>query len=219
MKIAVSLSLIGLGLGLSFGATAQDLRPTAEKLVACQTLDNPVERLACFEREVKVLDALLTARVPAPAVAQAPVLAPQATPAPVASVPAPSVPAAPVSPPSTAVASASATVPVPTPAEPEADERGSLLPSWMPKPFSGDDEPKGKEPRVFETTITRIQRNNLGRHFFTTADGTVWRQLEPGDIRTPDSLPASGVFRRGSFGSVRLELDDNGRSYKVTPAD
>ena len=72
-----------------------------------------------------------------------------------------------------------------------------------------------EEPDFFDTQITRIQRNKIGRHFFTTSDGQVWRQIQIGPIRAPAALPADATIRQMMSGAIRLEIEDNGRSYSV----
>jgi len=98
------------------------------------------------------------------------------------------------------------------------DEFGKrrLLPSWVPTVslnIGGKDQEK--EPDFFETTVTRIQRNKIGRHFFTTADGQVWKQFQIKEVRAPKRLPAKAVIRQTISGSIRLEIEENGRSYPV----
>lgn len=78
--------------------------------------------------------------------------------------------------------------------------------------FDNDDRPKR-----FHTTVTKIIVNNAGRHYFTTEDGTVWKQVPATALTAPSSLPAEVSIRRSASGSRRLAFDEHpNRSYVVT---
>jgi hypothetical protein len=91
----------------------------------------------------------------------------------------------------------------------------SILPSWIPRVSFGNRRDVEKEPDEFATQLTRIQRNNLGRHFFTTAEGHVWRQVEVEDIKAPKSLPADVVLKQNLLGGIQIEILETNRSYGV----
>lgn len=105
----------------------------------------------------------------------------------------------------------------PRTADADATEDRGLLPSWFPKVNrpnpSGDDAVE--DPDSYGTKIVKIVTNNLGRYFFTTEEGFVWRQIELRRVYTPRSLPADAVILQGAMGSTRLKILSTGRSYLV----
>jgi len=207
--------LVSFGL-LAVPALAQDMRTASEKVVACQAVEDGAARLECFEAAATELSAILAEPVPQVATAPAPATIP-ATPTELAVAETPSPENTETSDAPAAVQVASATEAV-TAAEvaTEADgPTGSRLPSWIPRISFGDREVE-KEPDEFRTTITRIQRNNLGRHFFTTADGHVWRQNDIADIRAPKTLPAEVILSQNIMGGIRLKFVGINRLYSVS---
>ena len=91
----------------------------------------------------------------------------------------------------------------------------SRLPSWIPRVTFGGDRDVEKEPDEFETQVTRIQVNRLGRYFVTTAEGHVWRQKSPEEIRAPKKLPADVIIYQNITGGLRLKIVETNRSYAV----
>ena len=91
----------------------------------------------------------------------------------------------------------------------------SRLPSWLPRVTFGGDREVEKEPDEFETQVTRIRVNRIGRHFFTTAEGHVWRQKTPDEIRAPKTLPADVIIYQNITGGLRLKIVETNRSYPV----
>ncbi|MEO1662625.1 MAG: hypothetical protein AAFR51_16665 [Pseudomonadota bacterium] len=225
-----SLALI-LVLGATSGvASAQDMRAASEKVVACQSLEDAAERLACFETAATELSILLNA--PAPQIAQAPVPAPPVTAA--APIEQAAAAAAPTAPAEAVVASATpvAVPPVAAPqvAAPQVAEQPvavaatetetpdvprSSLPAWIPRVTFGRDRDVEKEPDEYATTLTRIQRNKIGRHFFTTAEGHVWKQKQIEEIRAPKTLPAEVTLYQNITGGIRIKIEETDRSYGV----
>ena len=197
-------------------ALAQELRTASETVVACQTVEDALERLDCFEKAAAELSAALAA--PAPEVIAAP-SAPSTTPT-------PSVAAAPVE---QAVTTGVATAPVavaatdaPAPVEQAANTTTTedniprrALPSWIPRVTFGRDREVEKEPDEYATTITRIQVNRLGRHFFTTEEGHVWKQKKIEKIRAPKSLPAEAILYQNITGGILIKIQETNRSYRV----
>ncbi|MEL6858464.1 MAG: hypothetical protein AAFO74_08770 [Pseudomonadota bacterium] len=220
-----SLALV-LVLGATSGvASAQDMRVASEKVVACQSLEGAAERLACFETAATELSILLNA--PAPQMAQAPVLAPPVTAA--APIEQAATAAAPTAPAEVVVASA-APVAAPTTVAPQVAEQPvavaateaetpdvprSSLPAWIPRVTFGRDRDVEKEPDEYATTLTRIQRNKIGRHFFTTAEGHVWKQKQIEEIRAPKTLPADVTLYQNITGGIRIKIEETDRSYGV----
>lgn len=205
MKTFKNLGVLVLAAGaFTAPAIAQDLRSVSGKVVACQTIEDSSERLACFEAAAAELSLALDA----PAVLATPEQPSVSQPVATAEAPAPVQMAA-----AETAPEASAETEQTGPTFP----RRSLLPSWVPTVnlrLGGGDA--AEEPDFFETEVTRIQRNKIGRHFFTTTDGQVWRQIRIDAIRAPDALPAKATIRQTLSGSIRLEIEDNGRSYPVT---
>jgi hypothetical protein len=104
-----------------------------------------------------------------------------------------------------------------TEAAEEEFKRRRLLPSWVPTVSlgGGGDKDREKEPDFYETEVDRIVRNKLGRHFFSTSDGVVWRQIRIEEIRAPKSLPAKATIKQTLGGSIRIEIEGTDRSYAV----
>lgn len=200
---------------LAIPALAQDMRSASENVVACQDVADAAERLACFESTSAILATLLAAPTPQAAVApEVPVATFPATP--VEQAVAPETSQA-----EQALVAASATVEAPiqqaeaeTASETEAPK--SSLPSWLPRVTFGNNNDVEKEPDEFATKMTRIQANRIGRHFFTTAEGHVWKQKNPEEIRAPKTLPADVVIYQNLTGGLRLKIVETKRSYAVT---
>lgn len=210
------------GLGLALPGLSQDMRTASENVVACQTVSDPAERLVCFETAAAELSALLAvpvaeANVPtAPSSATLPTSANAPAPVEQAMVSAPAVPAAPAAPVTASVAATDAPIQQAESAASDAEEAPkSRLPSWIPRVTFGGDRDVEKEPDEFETQVTRIQVNRLGRYFFTTAEGHVWRQKSPEEIRAPKKLPADVIIYQNITGGLRLKIVETNRSYAV----
>lgn len=195
---------------LALPALAQDVRAASERVVACQDVEDSLERLACFETAASELSAVLS--LPEPQVASsAETIQPSAPVAPaeqtvVAETVAPSAPGVAVTS-DTPVQQASATT------EPQAPR--ATLPSWIPRVTFGRDRDVEREPDEYRTQITRIQVNNIGRHFFTTADGHVWKQSQPGKIRAPKTLPAEVILSQNVMGGLQIKIEETSRVYSV----
>ena len=196
-----------LAVGLMTPAMAQELRTASEGVIACQSVEDALERLDCFEQAAAELSAALAVPEPAPVIAEA--------------APTPTVPPAPTEQAVAATAVATPEAPAPiqqasadTVAEPDIPER--TLPSWMPRITFGGDRDVEKEPDEFRTKITRIQVNKLGRHFFTTEEGHVWRQKRIRGIRAPKTLPAEVVLYQNITGGLQLKIVETNRIYPVS---
>lgn len=184
---------------------AQDLRTASEGVVACQSVEDTAERLACFEAAAQQLSTALA--LPEPQIVQAPaVAATSATPA----VTSPIQQAE-----STTTATGEAPIQQASTEVREPPSRGSILPSWIPRVSFGSGEDAEKEPDEFATQLTRIQRNKLGRHFFTTAEGHVWRQIGIESIEAPSSLPADVILYQNITGGLRMKILETNRSYSI----
>lgn len=191
----VAVTIIGIA-ALIGSATAQDMRTASENVVACQSVEDALARLDCFEQAAADLSAALA--VPVPEVVAAP------------AAPSPSVPAAPIE--TAAVAAGTGAAATTTADE---DVRQSSLPSWIPRITFGSDRNVEKEPDEYQTKLTRIQVNKIGRHFFTTSEGHVWRQKEIGDIRAPKTLPADITLSQNIAGGIRMRIEETNRVYSV----
>ena len=187
MKIWAKIAATSLIMaGITHTAAAQDVRAASEQVVACQAIATPMEKLACFEAAATNLSAALEVPVAVAEVAPAPT-------------------------PAEAVKVAS------TEAAEEEFKRRRLLPSWVPTVSlgGGGDKDREKEPDFYETEVDRIVRNKLGRHFFSTSDGVVWRQIRIEEIRAPKALPAKATIKQTLSGSIRIEIEGTNRSYAV----
>ena len=198
MKMKTGLALI-VAVSMHGFASAQDVRAASEGVVACQSIVDPMEKLACFEAAAAQVSEALAEPAPAPIVGPAP------------SQQAPAVAA------TTTAASVSET------SGAVSDETGitsdrRLLPSWIPSVTfrRGDDGEQVEQPSSYPVSVTRIQRNKRGRHYFTTSDGQVWRQIEVKEIQAPPALPVGAVLKRAFGGSISMKFDgDLGHSFKV----
>ncbi len=205
MKMLEKVAAMAFVAGASVApAIAQDMRSASEKVVACQSVADSQERLACFEAAARELAATLEARPPVasienPTAVEQPEIAPSQT----AEVQ-PEQPAE-----STEMKQASVADPNPT------DAPKSSLPSWIPRVTFGSNRDVEKEPDEFQTQITRIQRNRLGRHFFTTSEGHIWKQKKVEEIRAPKSLPADVILYQNITGGLRIKILETNRSYPV----
>lgn len=196
MKMLGKVAVSAMGIVAVIGsAAAQDMRTASENVVACQNVEEASARLDCFEKAAADLSAVLAA--PAPEMAAAPEPAQQAA--------VPASAAATAAPAAVQQASTSTTENIPS----------SSLPSWIPRITFGSGRDVEKEPDEFETKLTRIQANRIGRHFFTTADGHVWRQKKPEEIRAPKKLPADIILYQNITGGIRLKIVETNRSYAV----
>lgn len=192
MKMLGKVAVSAIGIVAVIGsAAAQDMRTASENVVACQSVEEASARLDCFEKAAADLSALLAA--PAPEVVAAPV------------APNPNTPAVPTE---TTVAAA-------TEAAPEETIKQSSLPSWIPRITFGSDRDVEKEPDEYQTKLTRIQVNRIGRHFFTTSDGQVWRQTNITEIRAPKTLPADITLSQSIMGGIRMKIEETNRVYAV----
>lgn len=226
MTVRISLSVIFFLL-VGHAASADDLVSASEAVLECRSVQDSTAKLACFETAANAIDAILQRRETSAKIAQAPTK-PDVSSAPLSTAPntestessplqtasiEPPRAAEPRSTPSNEVqTSPNATEPV------EADTLPNrrLLPSWVPTvSLKFKDKDAVEEPDFFDTEITRIQRNKLGRHFFTTSDGQVWRQVRIEEIRAPSRLPAPAVIRQTLSGAIRIEISETDRSYNV----
>ena len=203
----MELKVIAAGLSViiitaSGTALAQDSLTASERFLACQSIEDSAEKLACFEEAAAAMSAeMATPAAPEPesTIAEAPAV--EAV-KPVAS-------AAPTQAPEPAK--------VPVATEPEAPtepKERRLLPSWIPSVTLRGEKSKS-EPDEITISITRIQRNNVGRHFFTTSDGIVWEQIQVEAIKAPKALPANATLKRMLSGSLRLGFLGTSRTYAV----
>ncbi|MHA7900822.1 MAG: hypothetical protein ACX94B_13240 [Henriciella sp.] len=209
-KCAGVVALLGCAM---LPAVAQDMRSASEKVVACQNVADASERLACFESAAVELSALLA--IP---VAETP-LAPTPT---EAGVQTPSAA-------ETQLVQQATTVPAPAPdagqapiqqaavaTQAESEDPDSRLPSWIPRITFGEQKDVVREPDQFETKLTRIQRNDLGRHFFTTAEGHVWKQYSIDRIKAPSKLPTEVVLDKNMVGGIRITILETNERIRVT---
>lgn len=200
MKMLGKVAVTVIGIGALIGsATAQDMRTASENVVACQTVEDALARLECFEQAAADLSAALA--LPAPAVVAAP------------AAPSPAVAAAPIETAAVAAEPAATIAPEPTA---EENVKQSSLPSWVPRITFGSGGDVEKEPDQYQTKLTRIQVNNIGRHFFTTSEGHVWRQKKVDDIRAPKTLPADITLSQNITGGIRLKIEETNRTYGVS---
>ena len=67
-----------------------------------------------------------------------------------------------------------------------------------------------------EIVVTRILKNNVGRHYFVTEDGMEWRQTIAGYVEPPKSLPVKAKITRSLTGNPTLRFEDGtDGAYKV----
>jgi hypothetical protein len=196
-RIATSLLATAAICAPAFG---QSLNSAAEKTAACLQVADAGERLACFDNAAPALSrALKDQPITLPSRSDA-APAPAATPAPAqpdlpkwADAPAAEAPAA-------AVASTA----------PEAEPGTPLWARLMPRSDDAD------EVDEIIVSVTRILRNNVGRHFFLTSDGQEWEQTIVEPVKPPKGLPAKATISESFIGSPTLSFDDGpAGAYKV----
>ncbi len=206
MKLSSKYGILAVAaLSLSVPALAQDVRAASERVVACQSEADAEARLACFEAAASDLAAVLAAPVQQAAVTPSP-----ETPAASQAAASTPVTTAAVSPNAVEQPAATQTASV------ETDAPDSGLPSWIPRITFGNGRDVEKEPDEYRTEITKIQVNRLGRHFFTTSDGHVWKQKSPSRIRAPKTLPAEVVLYQNIAGGLQLKIVETNRIYGVS---
>ena len=194
------VALLGVvAVGLAPGAKADDLRSAATKVSDCRSIADDTARLTCLDAAALALSLALDENAAEAAPERAPVpLEPQ--PAPVAEAPSePKWARAPEprnKPERQAAVSAPATEPEPVP------EKERNVPIWA-RVFQ---RTENDEDTVYPVTITRITRNNTGRHFFHTSEGQVWRQTVAEKVRPPKSLPAEAKIEQKIMGSPGLRF-------------
>ncbi|MEM7330294.1 MAG: hypothetical protein AAF437_16245 [Pseudomonadota bacterium] len=209
MKMLGKTAIVAIGFGILVSPVcAQELRSASENVVACQDVVDALERLDCFEKAAAELSLALAA--PVPTQAAAPVAAN------------PSTPAAPIEQAVVATNPAAAASATQAPAVQQAAATTteenipqSRLPSWIPRVTFGSGRDVEKEPDEYDTTITRIQVNRLGRHFFTTSEGHVWKQKKIEKIRAPKNLPAEAILYQNITGGILIKIKETNRSYRV----
>lgn len=213
----LALAALSVAVLLPVQAQEQDLNSAAERTAACLNIEDAAERLACFEAAARNLSDALdgdVAKVGSPAVSES--TGPTASAAAVA-------PGANVT--SEAAASGDgqnkASVPewaaAPPAPEPEAPAKAETeegnTPIWA-RVFTRDE--KSDADDSISVSVVRILRNNVGRHFFITADGQEWEQTMAGTVRPPNSLPAAATIKESLVGSPGLSFDDGpSGTYKV----
>lgn len=216
MKMLEKTAILALGAGvLIASASAQELRTASENVVACQSVEDSAARLECFETAAAALSAALTLAEPTPVAAATVSPTVPAVPIETAVETAATSEIAPA-----AVSDAPAVAAVQQAAATETDTDtpnipSSRLPSWIPRISFGSDRDVEKEPDEYVTQITRIQVNRIGRHFFTTSEGHVWKQKKIEDIRAPKSLPAEAILSQNITGGIMIKIKETNRSYRV----
>lgn len=195
-------------------ASAQSQDSAVQALLACQAIENNEERLKCLDAATKRLAGEAEA-APQPEVTPvAPIpVAPQPVPEPTASE------RAALETERAALAAERAALEAEK-AElaeaQEAEEEGSGIPVWARLRQTLSQNPD--VPNEFSINVTKITRNNIGRHFFYTEEGYVWEQVELEDFRPPARLPATARIKRGALGSQRIVFDDRqASSHRVRP--
>lgn len=220
MRKFLLLAGIILGTSLASGtimkAKAQTQDSAIQAILACQAIEDNAERLKCLDEASKKL-AGETAAAP-----EAPETVPTA-PTPVPTTPQPDNAAAAERAELEAERAALAAERAAIEAEraelaeaQKAEEEEERIPVWarLRQTLTADED----IPNEFEVSVTRITRNNIGRHFFYTDDGYVWEQVELEEFRPPRGLPAAARIKRGALGSQRIVFDDrNASTTRVRP--
>ena len=197
------VAVLGLiAVGLTPGASADDLRSAATKVSDCRSIEDDAARLTCLDAAALALSLALDADA---------VVAPAPAPAPVAE--APKEPKWARAPKPKKEKAKQAAVAAPAPVDEAIPEKERNVPIWARVFGPGDEE---EVIDVYEVTVTRITRNNLGRHFFYTSEGQVWRQTVVEPVKAPKSLPADVVIENKMMGAPSLKFVDGPRGgYRV----
>ena len=198
MRVRVSLLTAAMICAAPQLAFADDLSDAATKVTECRSISDDAARLACLD--AAALAVSLALNTGSSTASTAPVVTAPAPPSEPEWARAPEPKQAPVQ-------QAATEAP-----QPKAEQEN--VPIWA-RVFRSD-EPKEKADNVYAVTITRITRNNAGRHFFHTSEGQVWRQTVADKVRAPKSLPVDAVIQQKVLGSPALSFaDDTPGSYTV----
>lgn len=177
--------------GVTLTATAQSATVPAlfDELVACQAIEEPSQRLACYDPLVLQLAVGLQAAAIDPDPAGVEPLAQRE-------------------------AELAAQDEASPQLEPEDESLPTMPPEWAraPEPQA---EPDADGPRAFDGVVVRIVRLNSGRHLFFTEDGAVWEQTQDVNVRLPASLPANVEFRRRLTGNPAMSFEGTRAAYRV----
>lgn len=180
--------------GVSSVAAADDLRAAASKVAECRTIADDSGRLNCLD--AAALELSLALEGP-----QA-VTAPEAPPAPV--VEAPKEPEWAKAPePRRKSKREMAAIAAPEPEAEAIPEKEKNVPIWA-RVFRNNEQEKTEDR--YTVSVTRITRNNVGRHFFHTSEGQVWQQTIVGDVKPPKSLPIDAEIQRRVMGNPVLSF-------------
>ena len=180
--------------GVSQHASADELKDAATKASQCRTISDDTARLACLDAAALALSlALESPSFDAPAI-------PEPLQEPVAE--APKEPEWAKAPEPRQKPKKQAAVAAPAPEADAEAEKEKNVPIWARVFLPSEDE----EENIYAVTVTRITRNNAGRHFFHTNEGQVWRQTVAGKVRPPKSLPAEAKIEQKIMGSPGLSF-------------
>ena len=174
--------LLCIVIGATLPAAAETLQ---ERLAACQTISDPVERLSCFENLAnEASEAPLSEAQSAPSVTQATTVEP-ATNA-VTSTPAP------------AIASVQTAPALPARKKPVA----------RPKPAPQN------EVNRYEGLVRKAQYDATGKLLVQLTNGEIWKQTSRGQFRIPP-VGSSVRVRKSFSGAWFLKFDHDGRESRM----
>lgn len=158
-------------------------------LYACETIASPDEQLTCFKRETAKLRALTTG-------GDAVVMEKKTlTPAPIGSSP-------------SVTSEARAIVP-------EAPVLEATVPNTEAKPKKEKTE-NAKRGDKQSLVIKKAERYGSKRYVrFTTENGDVWEQTQPGRVRLERGQTNSLTLKKASFGSYLARINGTGSSFRV----
>lgn len=211
---SIIVGVIVASTGISMYAGADEVRTEAERLLECRELADAEAKLACYEATANALDDALEAlESDEVANAKADEIDRQEALAAEASAVAEAEARAAQAEERARLAEARAAEVEAQQAAAEAQQsevaQEARLPMWA-RVFPRDSADRPKDPKVLPITVTKIQRNSMGRHFFETSDGQLWRQNSPEEIRPPKSLPAAANVSRTLAGAKWLKFETGG---------
>lgn len=207
-------TILALASCCTAAARAADPPAVPESLLACSKLEDPGDRVRCYDAQIAPSNASPPA-TPAPSGASAPVTAPGAlatSPNAVspAAAPAPIAPA--VAPAAAAVAPAAAVVP---PKEPAA------APAITAKQFGSDSMPASarplrqkQKPSPLLSSIKSLQTvGTAPRYVISLANGQVWRQEGASNATFFFRVGEDVRIEHGAFGSYHLFTSATGPNW------
>lgn len=208
-KIAATALVLIIGWAASIGAQGNADNAATQRLLVCDAIADPDEKLACFTAVVESLKSAPTAPSvdsPAPSASDSDALPAAAQ----TTSPVPQEPSSPV--PDAPTPAAQTTSAEPLDESPDARE-GVLEIVEVPSVADSENLYRGArekedpyESLPFEATIVGIRVNQDGRFSVVLDNGQIWRETQGPRVGTPKEGQAVEVYK-GRAGGYRMKID------------